>query len=347
MSEIGLSVGGTIYKGWKQASVVDSMEQLARTFRVSYTEDATKDRAILPIEEGDEVTVKIDEDQVIKGFVDDSSRAYTPTSRSAEVSGRSLGDLVDCSAVHKGHWQGVDLLKIAQDLLDPFGYTAVADVPVGKVFRKFSLQVGETVHDALNRAAKLRGLLQVSNAEGELVFTRVGSTRTDTVLQRGKNVLGGSLAGSWKDRFSTYKVLAQAAGDDDFFGLPATQAKQTVEDSNVTRYRPLTVVAENEETGQDLKNRALWERNTRAGRARRLTYTVEGWRDEAGDLWRSNSLVQVEDDWLQIRDELLVVSATLERSMNGTLTTLELTDPAAFALLDPPKTKKGSLFGVL
>lgn len=348
MNVVGLSVEGTLYRGWKSSTIVDSIEQLARTFRVSYTEDATEDGSIVPIEEGDDVQVKIDDDVVISGYVDDSNRQWGLDTRGADVAGRSYaGDIVDCSAAVQ-QWRDLDLATIAQDLCDPFGLSVTVDGSAGANFRKFSTQIGETVHEALNRAAKMRGLLVTTDAEGNIIFTRAGTEKIATVLKRGVNIKNGSVRGTWRDRYSEYTVKAQSAGDDDFFGIPSTQAQHISEDTDVSRYRPLIIVAENEDSGSELEDRANWERNTRAGQSRRLSYIVYGWRDDDSALWRSNTLIQVEDEWLDIKDELLITSVMFERSLeNGTVATLELTRPEAFDVLTPPTKKKGSLFGIL
>jgi len=101
--ELGLSVAGTLFQGWKDVALVRSMEQLSDTFDVAYVEDATDGGIVLPIEEGDPIDVKIDADRVIKGFVDESTRSYSMRNQSAQVVGRSvLQDLIDCSARRSG-----------------------------------------------------------------------------------------------------------------------------------------------------------------------------------------------------------------------------------------------------
>jgi prophage tail gpP-like protein len=347
---VGLIVNGFVYQGWQSVSVRTSIEQLAGNFRVQYTAEATQDGGPLPIVEGDPVQVTLDDENVIDGYVDDANDRYDSRGSTSDIAGRSkTGQLVDCSAIKgSGQWRDAPLTRIAKDLCQPFGVSVVANVNPGKAFRRFSLQEGETVYESLARAARMRGLLLLTNSSGGLVFDRAGSRRTETVIERGVNVLEGSRMRSLRDRFSSYTMKTQASGDDDFNGASSAQIKRTIEDTQVGLHRPTILMAENEDSGRELKERVTWERNTRAGKARRLTYRVQGWRDNADKLWAPNVIAKVKDDRYDIDEELLVVSVALERSLGiGTTAVLELTSKKAFDIYDAPAPKPsgGGLYG--
>lgn len=349
MNELGLSINGTLYSGWKNVRLMRSLEQLAPTFNVSYTERVSEHLPPLPINEGDSVSVKIDSKPIVPyGYVDDIDRGYTKDDQTAEISGRaSTGDLVDCTAIYKtGQWRNASLETIAKDLCAPFGVSVEAVSSVGKAFRRFSLQDGETVHEALSRACRMRGLLQLTSAEGKLRLARAGTRQVRTVLEYGKNVKEANLHGSWKDRFSQYVIKAQAAGDDLFFGQDAVTIKRTADDDNISRYRPTIIQAENEDSGKELQERANWERNIRAGKGRRYTCTVQGWYDGDGDLWEPNTLVPVLDHKLRLRDTLLLVTVNLQRTMTETTAQLELCRKEAFDVQPyaAPKPAEGDGF---
>jgi prophage tail gpP-like protein len=256
-------------------------------------------------------------------------------------------DLVDCAAIYKsGAWKDADLLTIASDLCDPFDIGVEMNGTAPAKFRRFSIQEGETAFEAIARAAKMRGFLTLTADNGELLLSRVGSKKTRTVLEYGKNVLRGTRKGSWKDRFSSYTVKTQAAGSNDFYGQNASAIKRTVTDERIDRYRPTIIMAENEDTGNELRDRAQWECNTRAGKGRRVIYRVHGWRDDASTLWEPNTLVKVKDSRFELDTELLIAVVTFEKTLeDGTNTTLELTDKAAYDVqpLPPAKAKGGGL----
>jgi prophage tail gpP-like protein len=96
--------------------------------------------------------------------------------------------------------------------------------------------------------------------------------------------------------------------------------------------------------GDDLKVRAEWERNVRAGRARRVTYRMQGNTAPLGVPWEINRLISVTDSFLDLRERLLVVGYNISHSSSGgTETQIDLCAPQAFDTLKPPlvASKKG------
>ncbi len=340
MPEVQLFVGGKCYEGWLSMRLTRSIEQAAAAFTLSFSERWSSERRPVPIDEGDACTVKVRGKLAVTGYIDDSNITYSATEHTMDVRGRSkAGDLVDCSAVHdSGQWANKGLLQIAKDLCDPYGVSVFADADVSKPLPQFALEQGEKVFDALERGARMYGCLLTSGSDGSLHFAEAGSKRTSTVLRLGSNIERGSRRGSWSGRFSKYIVKAQSRGSDQFSGADAATPQATATDPAVSRSRTLIVLADDQGAGDVLQNRATWERNVRAGRARKLTYIVRGW-ERQGGLWEPNLLVKVEDEILRVDAELLVVSATLILDGQGARTQLELTEREAYTVLElPPKT---------
>lgn len=333
MSDASLTVNGKVHSGWTEVSVTRSMETLAHTFDLTFTERWSDDSEPVPIREGDECELKIDAETIITGYVDDASIDYDANDHTMRVSGRSkTGDLVDCSAIYKkGAWAKQDIETIANNLCGPFGIGVTLQVSAGDKFPKFNLEDGETVFEALERACRLRGLVMNTSADGELVFTSIGALSTKTVIEYGVNVLKGARAATWKDRFSKYIVKAQSEGDDDNRGSAISQAKVEVTDDVIDRYRPLIIQSECNAIGTGLSKRAAFERNVRAGRAQRLKYTLDGWENDDG-IWAPNTIVRVKDTLLDADAEMLVVSVRLSKGADGTNTELELCDPMALTV---------------
>jgi len=50
-------------------------------------------------------------------------------------------------------------------------------------------------------------------------------------------------------------------------------------DPGTRRYRPLQIIAEQFVDDASARDRAIWEANVRAGRSRRVTVVVRGWRE--------------------------------------------------------------------
>lgn len=346
MRDVQLLVDGKAYGGWKSVRIVRSIEQLASSFVLDITEQWVGQDERLPVAEGADCVIAVDGDPVLTGYVDTVPRSYGPGAHNIGVNGRSkTGDLVDCSAIYRtGQWKQAGLLKISKDLCSPFGIAVKADAPVGAKFRKFSIQEGETVHECIERAARMRGVLLTTAPNGDLAIARAGNGRISTTLKYGVNIIGGGSTGSMKGRHSNYIVKGQAPGSDNFHGKKANQQKAEATDQAVTRHRPLIVMAEDAATAQSLLDRAAWERNTRAGRSQRVSYKVQGWEHDDG-LWEPNKMVPVWDPVLMIDSELLLVSVALVvGESDGEIAELELTGAGAFDVkpLPTPKPKSKS-----
>lgn len=348
MSEITLKVNDTEHGGWESVDLTRSAESLSPSVTLSYSEEWFDSVEPSPIVEGDAVEVLCDGDREFLGWVDEDGIEYDANSHTVSVSCRAKTcDLIDCSAIHAGNeWRGVGLLKIAKDLCDMFGLTVrvQSGLSLGAAFPVFPIQDGETCFECLDRAARMRGVALATGDDGNLVIWRSESFKVETTIERGVNVLRGTRRVNGTQRYSQYIVKAQAAqsADSDF---PSHALKATETDAAVTRYRPLVVMAEEQATGAELRERAKWERNTRAGRSRRFTYVLQGWHHDAGT-WRPNTLVHVKDPTFRLDDWALIMSVRLAKSNDqGELVTLELCDRHALDIepLHPRPNKKESI----
>lgn len=336
MPDASLTVNGQRFLGWTEVSVTRSLQQLAHSFDFSYAEQFSGEERPVPILEGASCQVYLGDTVVMDGYVDDAEIAYDATSHRLHVCGRSkTADLIDCTAIYatgKGQWRNQPLAQIAADLVQPFGLTVRVSADLGAPLRKFSLQHSETVYEALDRACRSRGVVMQTSPQSELVLTRATTTRrTETVLEYGKNVIAGNRSGSWRDRFRDYTCKSQTSGQPNFFGAVAAQPKRTAHDPDITRYRPLIVLSEHQETGAELQKRVDYERNYRAGQSQKLQYTVLGWENAEG-LWEPNVLVRVRDNVLRVHKELLILSVQQTKGAGGTVTNLELADPKAISV---------------
>jgi prophage tail gpP-like protein len=202
-------------------------------------------------------------------------------------------------------------------------------------FPKFSIQEGETCFEALSRLATMRGMLAITDDGTQVRFARAGLARSPTPIELGVNVLSGTRSGSQRDRFQIYTFKSQLVGTDEFHGAEAAGIAAGVSDEGIDRFRPMVIVAEDQGNAADLERRAQWERNTRAGKSRRLSYRVQGYHNELG-LWKANEIVRVRDRFLRVDDDLLIVSVAYEKAGDRSVTTLQVTNPEAFDVLVPP-----------
>jgi prophage tail gpP-like protein len=342
--EVTLSVNGSVHEGWKSATIRSSIEELAHSFTVEYTQRWSSSGEPVPIHSGDAVQIRIGDTLALTGIVDETSEDYDASSHTVSVTGRSkTGQLFDCSVVHKGGAiKGKNLQQVAELLCKPFGITVSLSDPELDVGDAVDVQIqdGASVFETLSEIARKEGVLLLSDAAGNLVLARASSTPLASLeLRTGENIKRGSLRSSTRERYSTYILKGQARSSDALSGSAATQLRHEVVDDAVKTYRPLVIVESNT-TLALMQQRGAWERNTRAGRALALTYDVQGWTNIYG-LWKPNTLLRVVDTFLGLDTELLVTTVDLSRTLDGGRTArLELAPRETFDVLKPPKAPK-------
>ncbi|MBN8486367.1 MAG: hypothetical protein J0M20_01340 [Burkholderiales bacterium] len=330
-----LQVGGGVYGGWKAIQVATAMDRAAGQFGLQVTElwpGADRTRQIRP---GDACELRLDEQVLVSGWVDVVDLGIDAGRHEVAIAGRDkAADLVDCSAVRSpGQWRNRSVLDIAKDLAGPFGVAVAADVDVGKPLASFALQEGESVFEAIERAARTRGLLVAADGVGGVVLTRAGVLRADEDLVFGHNILAAQARFDARDRYSVYLAKGQAPGSDYFNGTAAAHVQARAEDAQVTRYRPLLITGEAPDMAGSLRDRVQWEATVRAAKSMQVTITVAGWTQRSGQLWRPNRLVHVDASPLRLDQDLLIVAVNYELAQEtGSRTTLTLTRPDAFTL---------------
>lgn len=331
---VELKVKGGIFSGWESVEIKRGIEQICGTFQLSVTERWPGQDTPTSILSGSSCEVLLDGQTVITGYVDSPEPSFDEVSHAVSISGRDkTEDLVDCSAIHKsGQWKNRHLDEIATNICAPFGIKVIKLVDVGDPFTTFNIQTGERAFEALDRMARMRAVLLMSDGLGNLIITRAGQSHIATELVEGENVKRGSGKFDWKERYSHYTVKGQHRGMD---GDPVDNARSptgTADDAVIDRYRPLVILAEDQGHIASLKQRAEWEKNVRIGRANRVTVTVQGWKHADG-LWLPNTLVRLRAPSLYADLDLLIAQVTYKQNNNGTTTELELCRPEAFDLL--------------
>lgn len=330
---VELRVAGRLFSSWTEVSVSRGIANPAGAFSLTYAERTSEGAAPEGIRPGMPCEVLIGGQTVINGFVDMASPGFDAETRTLTVSGRDrIADLVDCSALNSpGVWRGRTMAQIATDLIAPFGLSVEVRADTGAPFKAFALQQGETVWEAIERLARFRGLLAIATPAGGVAFIRPGQTRATYGLRQGETLLAAVADHDHAQRFSRYVVKGQSAGDDDINGTAASGPRSEVEDPAIARYRPLLVVAEEQATLASLRARAGWEASVRAAEGERVTLTVQGWRDPAGDIWRGDLVVPVSAPWIAVEGDQLIADVTFRLDVRtGSVTDLSCSPPDAY-----------------
>ncbi len=341
---VQLKVGGRLFGGWKAVRIERGIEQAAGAFDLGVTDRWSDQVEPWPVRPGDACEVLINGETIITGFVDESRLSIDKQNHGIFVSGRDkTQDLIDCAAVFKtGQWKGAKLDKIAADITKPFGIDVVlaAGVDVGAAFDSFNIEEGERAFEAIERAARMRGVLVMTDGAGRLLLSTASKNKTGAALTQGVNLLQAELVLSWKERYSQITVKGQGKGTADSYGAKVAHGQASTTDDSIGRYRPLIVIAEQHGQSPTFAARAEWERNVRRGRGTRAVVRVPGWTyttgaSAPGTVWQPNTLVGVDIAYLGLQQDLLIVKClyTMDERA-GSVTELQLVDPSALQQLN-------------
>ena len=335
LNKAKLLVGGSRWENWSELRISRSIEAAASDFVFSCTVHPKMPMPDFKIFPGQPCVVKIGEDVLLTGHVDDVSQSYDAHHRTISISGRSLtADLIDCSAREvPGCYFGLKLERVGEMLAEPCLVPVRAEVDTGPHIPVFKVHPGESVHAAIERHARAHGVIVTDDEKGALVLTRAGAHHSPTKLVLSRNILSADAHFSHRDRYSLYEVKGQRMAHDDGAEVDELAHPEGAStDIGVGRFRRLMLVGDSAGGSEDQLRRAQWEAATRAGRSLGVRYRVQGWRGAKDELWRPNTLVKVEDEWLGIERDLLIVSCTYKLSDNGTITELQLAPKEAYEL---------------
>ncbi len=336
MVDVSLIIADRQWRGWKSVAVTRSIEQLAGTFELALTDRWTHNGEASVIRPGDACRIEAGGIPLITGFIDDLDVRVGANDHDIIVRGRDrTADLVDCSvADDPGEWRGAALAEIVRDICRPFVIEVEADGAADVVIDTFRVEQGETAFAAIERAVRPRGLLAHSDSLGSLVICsldRERAPRHATALAYGGNVERASAAFSNRNRFSVYRVKGHGMGGDEGLTSEAHEPLGGAVDTSILRYRPLTVLAEDQGGSDAFRRRAEWEAAVRAARARRAEVTVSGWTDGSGAHWRPGWLVACDIPPLGVAGDMRIAEAVFRfDGQEGSTANLSLAGPGSF-----------------
>lgn len=351
MSELVLRVDGRNYTGFKDVVLLRSLEQGPHHFELKIAPSVDTDGGIFALVDGMTCQVHIDDELALTGAIDDINVDYDATTHEITITGRSkVGDLADCSTIGQQIKAGQTLLSVAQQLCKPFAINVLVDASAtDAAHQKFTtsdttLDAGQPIWEFLEELARIRAVLLISNAAGDLVITRSGTGRADVPLVLGKNIKAASGRRSHRSLFSTYEVAGQqsiwATSD-----VSANSQNAAIVPGFSRRYRPSVITTDQQVDNAACQARAEWQRRVNYGRSRSINYTVLGWRQaENIRLWTPNELVRITDNFNQLdnKERLIVAVQTSLSRRSGKTTTLTVMPKSAFDLITQPESTSGA-----
>lgn len=331
--DITVQVDGRDYTGWKSVSVRRALATMAATFSLAAADRWQLNNEDWVIYPGKEIRILLGGESLLWGYVDSVSPSISPGSHEISIMGRDrTGDLVDCSvAATPGTWRNVTLQRLLQDLAEPFGITVRAETGTGSRFSKFSVKQGESVHEAMSRAAKLRSVLLLSGTEGELLITNAGLEDAADELEIGRNVLQANAGYDYSQRFQTVTVKGQNGDGTNGWNKASVSINGSARDEEITRYRPKVVRASGALNKADSQFQAAWEVNVRAAKSFTANVSVRGFRQTNGALWVPGPQVLTRLPELLLNSWMVIAAVEYRLGeQSGAVTNMQLTRADAF-----------------
>lgn len=368
MERFSIKANGQRYEGWKSIHVSHSLELAASEIALGVAEWPGDIELYLE----DELEAFVLDghgrpEKVFGGHFEDVQGDESATDSSVTISGRSYTSALIDNVSPLGSIQGLSFLELARKLANPYGIAINSDLadiaaPNAKPLAAVRAQPGETVFEVLERIARREGVLLTDafasplvsqQYPGTVVITASDAAGQGDPLVYGQNIVKRSFAFSVKERFQSYTAkgmqtvklpgkAAQATGPGETDTATKAAAAETevvpvtitTFDPAIRRRREMLVTGESDLKHLSAETRTLIEASRRIGQGIKATYTVLGWRQSSGALWRPNLRVSVVDPFVGWtgREALLVSAVDLHfNESDGETAELTVVPAVAFA----------------
>lgn len=310
--QVQILIGGKVHADWERYRVDSDLLTPADGWSASLGKSGGK----LPAEvvEGALFEVRVGNNPVMRGRIDEINDAVGPGRTTLEISGRDLaGVLLDCSAPLFTARQAT-LDEIVAKVVKPLGISKIriaADKPLRR--EKINVEPGDTAWNVLAHAAEANGLWPWMEPDGTLVvggpdyaapvqahlIMRMGFERGGEAVNA-NNLRSLSRSRAMCRRYSEVTVLGQTHGTETASGQHNLKGK--AQDTGVGFYRPRIV------TDHEADNQAVADARARKlladSRLDALTLTAEvkGHRIDApglpghGKLWTPGMRIAIKSE---------------------------------------------------
>lgn len=338
-NELALTIAGKQHYDW-QSYEVDSDLLIAAD---AWQFDIAPTALVLPdfINIDSDVRLTLDGKRILTGVMDDVTESIAKNQHVISLSGRDLaGQLLDCS-VPLFDGQELSLSQILKQFLSPFNIPYLIEAASTAIRQKVTVDVGETVWEAISKAAEANGLWQWFSPEGVLIVGEPNpktATVAHLVLRRdgiGNNVQSLTYHRSLNNRYSSVTVLSQTTKTDPLFyqdveGTADNEAeadntqpniKATLTDGGVSRYRPKIVMASDCENLAAARAKAKKIMVDGQLNGHNLTAVVKGHYTESGVQWQPRQRVTVFSELHDINGTFFIMGRKFKLSRVGGKTT--------------------------
>lgn len=325
---VSLSIGGVTHAEWLNYDIDSDLLTPADAWRFKLGGGTPLPEVIQP---GADCVIRIGQETVMVGVVDEVVEQIDKRGHSVSLSGRDMaGQMLDCSAPVFNELQ-VSLSRIVKAICDPLKITSWRiDAADTQTRHKVSTTPGQTAWEVVQNAAEANGLWPWFDPAGTLILGRpdVPKEASATLIMSRdnpdkNNVLNASLTRSLQDVYSEVRVLGQAAGAEGVRAMHGVWGKVTA--ANPPRNRLKISTDYESDNPKIAQARAKKELADGLLKSRCVACTVRGHRTDTGLLWTPGMRVSLKLDALGINGVWLLMSRKLLGGRDsGTLTELTL-----------------------
>jgi prophage tail gpP-like protein len=346
-----LEVDGVQYTNFTQATCEIRLDALTNTFSF---EAVAPSGEPLPFKGGEECKVIVDGEKVLTGFIEVVAVNYDGANHTINVSGRDkTADLLDSTidTIDDLRGDNLTLKSVIEKVIDHLGLSIkVIDQVTPKAFSAAediaSPEPGENAFSFIEKYARKRQVLLTSNGDGDIVIATNSGVNASGAVQHiigadDNNVINSSFSFDTTGRFNAYKaasglnpIALNQAGDSDLASL--VNQSGGVFDSAIRAGRQLILISETPFSDSNCTERAKWEADVRKARGLAYSAAVPGFRVavDSGDLWQTNRIYQIVDDFVGKIEPMLCNSVTFSFDLEaGRQSTLGFVGQKAYTLV--------------
>jgi len=338
-----LEIDGEDFLLRENVEILSSMTTLCNTFTILTMQLEGTD---FTAEVGKECKLKIDDETVIDGQIDHVEIEFDPTTDSHDItiSGRDkTAVLVDCSyEFEPNEWKQISVGDVIKNLCAPFEIDVFidpsAESATAEIVETFKMNEGAQVVDDLTEICRNHAILPLSLGDGRLTITQSGTKKADEILFIGSNIIWSKAISSNINRYSNYYVKGHDVGNDNKTLSDYIEPSGEYADGGIESTRPFVIFADGPVNSGQCQLRAQWEACARAGMSRQVIYQYDSFYQKVdGDLWRTNTLVEVNDNILGVTGQRLIAEVRYTLTESSRSVFLTCVSPATFTLGDPSK----------
>jgi prophage tail gpP-like protein len=344
---ITVEVDGKQYFGFKTTSAEITLDTMSGQFSLN---QATLGSEISPFKVGQECVIRVEDEQVITGFIEAIEVNYDAEDHSITLSGRDkTSDVIDSSTDKNIEFQSdLSLKENILQTLEKNNITGidvvdnVGDIPAFTRQEIESESIGEQIGDFLQSMAAKKQVFLTTDGMGNIVISRSQGALVDEALvsdpeNPSSNILKATVRYNDSDRFNTYTVFSQEnnAAATSFGGIFSgeniTNRKGLATDSDIRTSRNIAIQADRAYTATQLQERSQWEANIRRVRSEVYTCTVRGHkRSDNSGIWKPDQKVQIKDVFAGIEKNMLINRVVYTQSNEGTFSELSFVTEDAY-----------------